>query len=307
MPSTSSTVVTSNPFGETGSRLFMVRYILEVPIYILGLNSYVIYRFLRNKHKRFHESRMNRIITLLLFACLSWSVVSNARYFVWLFQGSTNIVHNTIFAFLSPVCLISILGTNLMLAMERFFVMQQKKDQDTKPFFLVVLGIVGLYVVVMLWIFSTSTSDDSVLPDSPLQAKIWIWSTALFYIATIISIISLYVVTYHHTRKVLRKYMQMNSGSYESSLLQKEAVLQIEKKVLLYSICFGCVVIACYLPELLMNGVIVMKLIDPYTQQDVLEVWKCVANVFLACDVVLTPLLVLFVGPKEVNDDDVEL
>ncbi|ORY35207.1 hypothetical protein BCR33DRAFT_790763 [Rhizoclosmatium globosum] len=279
----STDVITSNPTRVTPQRLFIVRYTLEVPIYVIGLflNSYVAYMFLRNDRNRFRESRLNRIITYLVGACLLWSAVSCFRYFEWLVDGGMSTTLNTIYALLAPICLVSILGLNLMLAMERFFVMRQRSDIDTK-------------------------TDDSVLPNNELQATVWIWSTAVYYITVIVAIITLYISTFLHTRKILRMYRRTQPSSAKD-VVQNQALFQIERKVLFYSVCFGLVVIVCYLPEILMNGCIIVRIIDPHTQGDLIEVWKCVANVFVACDSVITPLLVLFVGPKDQRHDEENL
>ncbi|ORY35205.1 hypothetical protein BCR33DRAFT_770667 [Rhizoclosmatium globosum] len=271
----SGAVVTSNPSGITGSRLFLVRYALELPIYVIGcvLNVYVIYKFLRNNRKNYEASRMNRIITCLLGACLAWSVVSCIRYASWLGEAGNNLVLLTIEAFVGM------------------------------GYFTLVGLILGVYSFIMLGVYATSSSNDSVLPDKELQASIWIWSTALYYTATIVAIIALYISTFFHTRNVLRMHIQTYSTSAAEMLIRKRAILEIERKVLFYSICFGFIVVICYLPEILMNGVVVAGLVNPDTQTDLLEIWKCVANVFVACDTVVTPLLVVFVGPKEVRDD----
>ncbi|KAJ3286686.1 hypothetical protein HDU79_006302 [Rhizoclosmatium sp. JEL0117] len=301
----SGAVVTSNPSGITGSRLFLVRYALELPIYVVGcvLNVYVIYKFLRNNRKNYEASRMNRIITCLLVACLAWSVVSCIRYASWLGEAGNNLVLLTIEAFAGMVCLATILSFNVMLALERYFVMRQRTDKETQGYFTLVGLILGVYSFIMLGVYATSSSNDSVLPDKELQAGIWIWSTAVYYTATIVAIIALYISTFFHTRNVLRMHIQTYSTSAAEMLIRKRAILEIERKVLFYSICFGFIVVICYLPEILMNGVIVAGLVNPHTQTDLLEIWKCVANVFVACDTVVTPLLVVFVGPKEVQDD----
>ncbi|KAJ3079976.1 hypothetical protein HDU99_009614 [Rhizoclosmatium hyalinum] len=304
----STDVITSNPTRVTPQRLFIVRYALEVPIYVIGLflNSYVAYMFLRNDRNRFRESRLNRIITYLVGACLLWSAVSCFRYFEWLVDGGMSTTLNTIYALLAPICLVSILGLNLMLAMERFFVMRQRSDIDTKVYFWVVGVAFGVYAGIILWVFATSSSDDSVLPNNELQATVWIWSTAVYYITVIVAIITLYISTFLHTRKILRMYRQTKPSSAKD-VVQNQALFQIERKVLFYSVCFGLVVIVCYLPEILMNGCIIVRIIDPHTQGDLIEVWKCVANVFVACDTVITPLLVLFVGPKDQRHDEENL
>ncbi|ORY35206.1 hypothetical protein BCR33DRAFT_722550 [Rhizoclosmatium globosum] len=246
---------------------------------------------------------------MLLFACLCWSIISCLRYFSWLGPAgdvSHSIALLTMEALIGTICLVAILGFNLMLAMERYFVMRQRSDNDTKVYFPVVGGLLGVYACIIVWVFSTASSTDSVLPDQELQARVWLWATAFYYITTILAIISLYTTTFLHTRKVLRMYLEMHPSSAQQ-LIQNQALFRIERKVLLYSVCFGLVVIVCYLPEILLNAVIIVGLLDPNKQLDDIEVWKCVANVFVACDMVITPLLVMYVGPKNEPEAKVEM
>ncbi|KAJ3072562.1 hypothetical protein HDU98_003390 [Podochytrium sp. JEL0797] len=296
--------------------LEIVRYGVELPIYMIGImvNVYTLVPFLAGKKakRRYPRTRMNRILTLLLGVCLFWCVVSIARYLSWLFEDGSNSVGNTIESLLSPLTVMTIFALNLMLAMERWFVIHNWNDADSKKFFYPIPIWLGIFGGIMVWVYSTSTSEDSILPDFLNQRLVWIAVVSVSFSICIVAIIVLYTSTYLYTHRILKTLAPQSHQVDPNQVdLMNRVRIRLENKVMLYSVCFATSLLVCYFPQIMLNVAFTCGWVDPMddTRGSAGMTWSCVANIFLALDMVITPCLVLFLGPRDAGGvaEDTEL
>ncbi|KAJ3070120.1 hypothetical protein HDU98_006838 [Podochytrium sp. JEL0797] len=225
------------PMDPRDSAVFRVTYYATLPIYVLGglTNLAVLATILKNKNLLVF--RLDKIIFSLLFICLVWSISAATRYILYLFSNfDYSSTLNRVLALETSVVVACIFGCNLLLAMERYFVVKQIGEQSNK-WYIGVITAIGTLCIVDTVVFITSPSRNSMTPDLWLQSIIWHACLVFLFISTITSIVVLYTRTFLDIRQKLR-----------ANLEQGRALFLAQAKVLKYCIAMGSSLAICYLP-----------------------------------------------------------
>ncbi|KAJ3072556.1 hypothetical protein HDU98_003384 [Podochytrium sp. JEL0797] len=286
---------------------------IPVFVWVLGpfclgilINAFILFTMVR-KRSTLLITRLDHIMTLLIFLFFSWSITCVVEWIVnsWDVSDWVFITQGT----LSCIFVVLIFATNLMLSLERHFIICERPDETTDKYFTAIIIITGLLSWLIIWVFATSPVN---LPTAPKALKITLRGIYAFIIVTIVATVTLYINTYLKSSNILKKYNGVIAGLVEQETNLKHSLsrsqksnkrgrdeanfmrLQLERKILINCMLMAATLVFCYTPALLLN---LAPLIDPHMSADAYELWANVAEMFLSLDVVLTPLMVLRFRP----------
>ncbi|KAJ3351777.1 hypothetical protein HDU83_008679 [Entophlyctis luteolus] len=277
--------------------------VAEISLYSVGffLNSCILFASAVFP-KRMIRSQVD-VITLALIAVNAiWSLggmVTNAMIGLNIISQSDRA--NTAF---TNISIILIFGFNLNLAMERFF--QIRENRYAKIIYTVFYSITVICVVLIVWMFSTSPASNGIQPDNEPQATVWVIVAIFSYALSLVLTAWFYISTYLYSRRQFQAhprlvtFLMKERGQEVSDDPETVALVRmsLERQVLIKCIALSSSLVFCYLP--LLSLLIATTFVSTQTV-DPNGYYYGVGLVFVALDVIVTPLLV-FNFKKELRD-----
>ncbi|KAJ3226039.1 hypothetical protein HDU81_007493 [Chytriomyces hyalinus] len=254
-----------------------------LPTFLIGvaLNSSLVATFIYARRKLI-TMRLDRIVFSLLIVSIFWAGSMLRKYLHRLISPGD--IGMTFTGFLNTFNLILVFGINLLLAVERFFVFRNTDSTASRPYFAIVFVIMLLQFIITLWLFTSSTSTNGVVPDLPLQSLVWTITVAVSFAGQNLAITILYWRTYKSATQDLIKCANDEVNT---------ARLLVRRKVLIYCILMASMLILLYLPTVIWHIIKGLSLELTGNSTVVVVVDRLVTEI-LALDVLVTPGLVLY-------------
>ncbi|KAJ3231229.1 hypothetical protein HDU81_003922 [Chytriomyces hyalinus] len=280
-----------------------------VPVFALGIILNGAVGFILLKHRStLILSRVDRLFALITATMLLWSLWCLSDLVVeWVLQRVPIALFLTE-EITSCIMILLIFGVNLMLAMERYFIVSGAAKVDTDKYFLGVIVAVSLIAWIIVWFNITSPPSPGLKNASNLKVVFRIIYG--YCILSTIVLTFLYIQAYRISTRKLRESLaaitllaqnatlkgisdnnNINSESMSPELIRT----RLEGKILGHCIVMASGLIVCYLPAILLN---LAPFMHPGMSIGGYRVWGAVAEMFLAADVAVTPMLVLFFKPE---------
>ncbi|KAJ3259052.1 hypothetical protein HDU77_002000, partial [Chytriomyces hyalinus] len=287
-----------------------------VPVFALGiiLNGAIGFILLRHRSKLI-LSRVDRLFALITATMLLWSLWCVSDIAVeWVLQR----VPVALFLaeeITSCIMILLIFGVNLMLAMERYFIVSGAAKVDTDKYFLGVIVAISVIAWIIVWFNITSPPSPGLKNATNLKVAFRIIYG--YCILSTFVLASLYIQAYRISTRKLRESLaaitllaqnatlkgisdnnnlSSSSNSSTSESMSPELIrTRLEGKILGHCIVLASGLVVCYLPAMMLN---LAPFIRPGLSSEGYRVWGAVAEMFLAADVAVTPLLVLFFKPE---------
>ncbi|KAJ3258685.1 hypothetical protein HDU77_002170 [Chytriomyces hyalinus] len=260
----------------------LTMYMIQ-PTFLIGLalNTSLVATFIYARRKLL-TIRLDRIVFALLVVCIIWSGSNLRKYVQRLIRPEDPGSGYT--GFVNTFSLILVFGINLLLAVERFFVFRNTDPRSSRPYFAIVIVIMLLQVIISLWMFISSSSDNGVVPDKPLQSLVWTITVTVSFTGQNLAITILYWRTYKSATQDLIKCANDEVNT---------ARLLVRRKVLIYCMLMASMLILLYLPTVIWHVIKSLSL-EVKTNNTVVVLVDRIVTEVLALDVLVTPGLVLY-------------
>ncbi|KAI8841835.1 hypothetical protein BJ741DRAFT_593432 [Chytriomyces cf. hyalinus JEL632] len=257
----------------------------------LILNAWVllallVYRPLSHVYNQ--RVRMERTLILLVAACLAWAGGSTISSAIGAFTSSMKDRAGPIVAWLSNLSVLVMLLLNVLLAMDRFFLIVHPQVEERiqaiayrKVYLLMVLTMIALATCLII-----SPSIDGFTPDNTRIFHVWLAFVLLFYFTSAGTIITYYLRTFRFIQQTLIQTASSASASSASPVEQKQVQL-IQRQVSRNMIFLSAGVFVFYIPlltQLIGSG---------FVAEDTAVLWQNVSYVLVSVDTVWTPVLIL--------------
>ncbi|KAJ3231225.1 hypothetical protein HDU81_003918 [Chytriomyces hyalinus] len=262
--------------------LFVSDYFICLPIYLFGIlfNGIILTTMVKYQETLIKE-RIDRITSLLVGIYFAWSIIFAAKYTLWLFYASETFYR--ILAALTSQVMILVFGTNMMMAFERYCLVKSIEPDREMRYLQVTIVFMGSLCGIILAVFASSPSLDTVSPAYPMQTKVWLLTLSVAFMVFTGGTVYLYTTTYQYSSRFLK---QMESKHVAL------VPLGTERRVLCYCVVMSSTLLVLYTPELLMN---VVDAFDAALLSDIGHVvLGHFAHAAVAVDVLVAPGLVLF-------------
>ncbi|KAI8607726.1 hypothetical protein BC830DRAFT_1157963 [Chytriomyces sp. MP71] len=285
MPETAA----SDPF-------YWEHYAAILPIMICGvcLNASVVASTLRRRSKLI-VTRLDRILFLLLLVCLLWSMLSVVKFAAAL--ATTDRVFLSWMALGSSLALMGAFAANVLLAMERLFVIACVHARDSQPYFVGYLLCMLIPVTTTVWVFATSVSEcGSALVDRSHLTSECICTAILRRATTahIVGIIAIYTATFRiSTRKLRESFAALQTEQPSSKQELEDVRLRFERKILFNASLMATSLFLCYFPALAVSAAFALS---PRLQYESIFGWIILGDVTSSLDVLVSPVLILYFG-----------
>ncbi|KAI8619554.1 hypothetical protein BC830DRAFT_1078468 [Chytriomyces sp. MP71] len=236
------------------------------------LNSYILLSLaFKRRHEMLVRMRLDKVMVFLVAVCLVWAMGAPLRWIlvnmtgnqiVATNSGASNIAGNATSTdagrivelldapFASAVA-IAVFGANIMLATERYFTIKRNvtAEQRNFAFYGTITGMVVVIFVVM-GVFvkvlpasngssspeqTTQNSADGFMPQSRVQASIWLGIMAICFSTAICVTSWLYLKTYIYSAEMLR----MSLAEISIRAFQTAADMQSNRSVNNHSLNFS--------------------------------------------------------------------
>ncbi|KAJ3394066.1 hypothetical protein HDU80_010601 [Chytriomyces hyalinus] len=277
-----TTVTSYIPQSFKTDPLFVSDYFVCLPIYLFGIlfNGIILGTMVKYQEALIKE-RIDRITSLLVGIYFAWSIIFAAKYILWLFYASETFYR--ISAALTSQVMILVFGTNMMMAFERYCLVKSIEPEREMRYLQITIVFMGSLCGIILAVFASSPSLDTVSPEYPLQAKVWLLTVAVAFMVFTSGTVYLYTTTYQYSSRFLK---QMESKHVAL------VPLGTERRVFCYCVVMSSTLLVLYTPELLLN---VADAFDvALLSESVHLVWDHFAHAAVAVDVLVAPGLVLF-------------
>ncbi|KAJ3342414.1 hypothetical protein HDU83_006103 [Entophlyctis luteolus] len=239
------------------------------------------------------KSRIDLITCILVFVSFVWAACRTVIQAL-IGYGQISLMNKAVAGF-SNVMLVGIFWLNLLLALERWLQIRGSKDAAIiRGSF---LSLMILVLVTITAVFVLTPSTDGIRPDTDPERILWIVTTILSYLGSVLFTIVLYVWTYGVTSKQLVDHpslvtffiqRQTRDVTEEELYLVRSA---LERQILFKCLALSGPMIVCYLPMFayVLTGVFMMAGFDPNGN------FLALAVVFMALDTIATPVVAVFV------------
>ncbi|KAJ3242495.1 hypothetical protein HDU78_001367 [Chytriomyces hyalinus] len=196
--------------------------LVKVAIYSLGalLNVWILLALAyARRHERMVRVRLDRTMVFIVSMCLLWSIGAPTRFILTAQSGPDLVEMIALFdaPFASSVAVL-IFGGNLLLALERYFMIKRNIPIETKNFyFYAIITAMGFLCCIVVGVFikiqpsirnpnapTTAPSADGYMPMTEPQATIWTIAMGVAFVSTLIGVSSLYSWTYKQSSEMLR-------------------------------------------------------------------------------------------------------
>jgi len=291
-----------------GRQVLTIGQVAEILLYIYAagavLNGTVLFASLMD-YKRLLKTSMDRLTAGLVSVCFLWSV---GRGVVHSLQGLNQLsLQNQGAAAFSNVCIMIIFCLNVHLAMERYF---QIKDH---PYALQLYSALYIFfvtcVLVVVWMFATSTTIDGIKPDASTQRLAWVLVASSSYGVTVLLMGWFYTRTYRYSSRQFDEnpalatfFMSENDGTSDDPEVLKLVRIRVERQILTKCLLLSLTLVICYAPFFTYQVMSYGAGVNPFPDFDPNGVFYDVGVILLSSDVVFTPLLV-FIFKKEVREN----
>ncbi|KAJ3255060.1 hypothetical protein HDU77_003848 [Chytriomyces hyalinus] len=258
----------------------------------LILNAWVllallVYRPLSHVYNR--RVRMERTLILLVAACLAWAGGSTISSAIGAFTSGMKDRAGPIVAWLSNLSVLVMLLLNVLLAMDRFFLIVHPQVEERiqaiayrKVYLLMIVTVIALAACLI-----ASPSIDGFTPDNTRIFHIWLAFVLLFYFTSAGTIITYYLRTFRFIQQTLIHTTNTSSASSAvSPIAQKQAQI-IQRQISRNMIFLSAGVFVFYIPlltQLIGSG---------FVTEDTAVLWQNVSYVLVSVDTVWTPVLIL--------------
>ncbi|KAI8616694.1 hypothetical protein BC830DRAFT_1116962 [Chytriomyces sp. MP71] len=295
--------------------VYITELYVNVPIFAIGaaLSGYVAF-VTTLSHKTLLQTRMAYIMQLLILVSFVWSVGAALFPFLEVIGTPLPTIKSRFANFISlMIVLLYIL--NVALSMERYFMIRSYETSYTNRYYFVLGFCMIVAVAAAEWFQFAAPSLDGLTPSDPIKAAIWTGLVVAGFGLVILLTSALYFVTYRISTTKLAdllttanaKISDLSDGGStlasdsplrrqkrELSRLQYTRV-KAERTILWHCCVMSASLLVCYAPlvayEALMR-LIVLTSRDfshfPYVA------WFCMGKTFLALDVIVTPVLVIY-------------
>ncbi|KAI8616617.1 hypothetical protein BC830DRAFT_187861 [Chytriomyces sp. MP71] len=222
-------------------------------IYCLAvvLNSYILVSLaFKRRHEMLVRMRLDKVMVFLISVCLVWASGAPLRWILVNLAGSQIVATNAANAgnttstdagkivelldapFASAVA-IAVFGANIMLATERYFTI--KRNVTTQQRNYAFYGTITASANSSTPEQTTQNSADGFMPQSPLQASIWLGIMAICFSTAICVTSWLYLKTYIYSAEMLR----MSLAEISIRAFQTAADMQSNRSVNNHSLNFS--------------------------------------------------------------------
>ncbi|KAI8834985.1 hypothetical protein BJ741DRAFT_608819 [Chytriomyces cf. hyalinus JEL632] len=293
---------TDPPISPANNEMFWVFYGVCLPLNLLGLvtNGVFTAAFMRYGSSLL-SAKIDRVAALLIYICLGWASVCTTKYVTKLVEHP--VVLYQIEALLGSVTMVAVFCVNWMLAVERYHALKGSTDAQSGRFYGYIYSVAAVLVAVNIVAFTTSVrnlqffyfqahpysktnfkqpSEDALRPAYPVQAYMWFISMSLGFAVIVSSVAYLYAVTYQHCSIRLRSV---------STMAQENALLQIERRVMLNCIIMGCTLSVAYVPGVLDTGIRIFGGSGSFAME-------AIGYILVSVELLVTPILLAYFMPK---------
>ncbi|KAJ3076084.1 hypothetical protein HDU98_005776 [Podochytrium sp. JEL0797] len=242
------------------------------------------------------KSRMDRITFALLLVSFIWSL---GRVVIETMQGVDNLGQDDpTSAGFSNLCLVVIFIFNGSLAMERYF--QIREHPYARQWFTLLYSVMFVFLGIVCYAFSTSTSRFGVGPDFALQRTMWISVIITTFVGILLVMIWCYVRTFRYSARQFREnpmmltFFMKEGDERNNNMETLELIrLRVERTILIKCVLLSISLVICYLPLFIWSVLFVANngnaaVYDPQGQ------FFFAGAIMLAVDMVVTPMLVLY-------------
>ncbi|TPX75155.1 hypothetical protein CcCBS67573_g03570 [Chytriomyces confervae] len=289
--------------------IYIPNFVGVVPIFLVGafFNGFIMATILLNR-KKLLVSRLDQFMFLLIFVFFLWSVACFVEFFANLIGIS---VHGYIAeAIISSFSIVMIFCVNLLLALERYFLIMSTPEYLCERIITGVIVLVGVLCGLILGIYVRTAID---MDHAELVES---WSLTMYGALLLIStaVVVVYVRTYFRSSRLVRESLGLskkkglvarirtnhknkhgdsatgdNVSESESGGMDGVSVA-IERRILFNSIIMASSLILCYLPGIILQVIPNVLHLSP----EVAVFWSNVSEVSLSLDVLITPALILY-------------
>ncbi|KAI8832448.1 hypothetical protein BJ741DRAFT_614556 [Chytriomyces cf. hyalinus JEL632] len=290
--------------------IYIPNFVGVVPIFLMGalFNGFVMATILLNK-KKLLVSRLDQFMFLLIAVFFLWSVACFVEFFASLVAIS---VQGYIAeAIISSFSIVMIFCVNLLLALERYFLIMGTPEYLCERIITGVIVLVGILCGLILGIFVRTAID---MDHAELVES---WSLTMYGALLIIStaVVVVYVRTYFRSSRLVRESLGLSRKkglvarirtshkNKHGDVLTGDDVSEpdasggmdgvsvaIERRILFNSIIMASSLILCYLPGIILQVIPNVLHLSP----EVAVFWSNVSEVSLSLDVLITPALILY-------------
>ncbi|KAJ3341564.1 hypothetical protein HDU83_006537 [Entophlyctis luteolus] len=271
-------------------------YALQLSVYAIGalLCTAVLAAFVRAPRVLL-ATRLNRWVAAVVVVSFAWSIMRVAVFAMTLIGVDPANSFYPASACLSSVVVLIIFVLNISLAAERYFTV---RIDGRKWFFVIVYSTWAVILCIVIRIYVTAPSNDTVYPSKSPEIEIWLSTITLSFFVTVIMTTFFYTSTYYATSyqlsqnpQLLEVFLADGTASDVSDLIRVQE--KVERKLFLQCVLLSVGIVVCYFPFLVLNisyvaaGSRITFLIENMNT-------TIVFSVLVAMDTVFTPALVLF-------------
>ncbi|KAJ3227384.1 hypothetical protein HDU81_006745 [Chytriomyces hyalinus] len=282
--------------------VFRLNYGVCLPVFVLGalLNGWIAVAAVLDRTRTI-RSRLDKVLWVLTCIFCLWCFASVVRAGLELPSVGVHIPINVLQAYTSLFIML-IFGANLVLAMERYFMISGEPDEQNRNHF--IAALVALSLLTCSVVFSAIFFPSSNSPLKAAETELDTWFTivsppmmiTIMYLL-LIGTLGLYVSTYMTSTRRLRQSLRnrkQRRGRHGADL--DTVRLRVERKILFSCVAMAGSLVLCYLP------IIVVVMFRTFSGADNAGrdmTWPLLfSNFLLSLDGLLSPALVLHFMPN---------
>ncbi|KAI8619605.1 hypothetical protein BC830DRAFT_736644 [Chytriomyces sp. MP71] len=264
---------------------FIAVYAVMLPIYIVGwpLNLSIAITFAR--HPSLQQTKLDELMASLSMLCLFWC--SQRVILDLIFLAANPMWLNLMDSVITALVLVAQFGLNLLLAMERMFVVRMWPDEKTSKYYWSVgTAMIGIGVsclgCIPYVVFTLPTAD----LDATTWSLISVYILPIWFVLSGVAIISLYTSTFFYSRRRLKELI----NTADTSAQRRRT--RLERVIFLNCVLMAASLFLCYIPRAIFE----FTWLGDSTSLDsnVSKGLQAIPDVSPSLEVLLTPALIFY-------------